>query len=61
MSMSANKVAKVRVVSNAVLVPFAREGAMTIIINRRSCMVLPKFVGWERRAIATCRCWTVLS
>jgi hypothetical protein len=39
----------------------ARDGAITMMMNRRSCIVRPKLVGCERRAIATWRCWTVFS
>lgn len=39
----------------------AREGAITMMINRRSCIVRPKLVGWLSRAIATCLCCTVFN
>lgn len=60
-SISAKSVANVLLVSSAVFVPLALLGAMTMMMNRRSCIVRPKLVGWDNRAMATCLCWTEFS
>lgn len=44
-----------------VSLPTALEGAMTMMMKRRSCIVRPRLVGCESRAMATCLCCTVFS